>query len=293
MTAAQLIGLAIQVSIALIVASVALNARFSDLVSLWHRPALLARSLFSMYIVMPALAVGAALLFDLNVVVEAALIALALAPVPPLLPRKEIEKAGAAPSYTVGLLAAAAAVSIAYVPAALVVVGRIFGRPIHVDEANVVKIVATSIFVPFIAGLLVRRFAPSAARLARPLGIVATILLIAAALPILVKEWPAIRSLVGSYSVVAAAVFSIVGLAVGHALGGPDPEERTVLALSTASRHPAMALAIAHGGVADTQPLLAAVLLVVIVSTIVSLPYVKWRARGHARVSPQQRPRPS
>ena len=55
----------------------------------------------------------------------------------------------------------------------------------------------------------------------------------------------------------------------------------------------AMALAIAHGGVADTQPLLAAVLLVVIVSTIVSLPYVKWRARGHARVSPQQRPRPS
>jgi BASS family bile acid:Na+ symporter len=293
MTPVQLITLAIQISIGLIVVNVALNARFSDLVSLWHRPGLLLRSLLSMYVVMPAIAVCAALLFDLNPVLEAALIALALAPVPPLLPRKEIEKAGAAPSYTVGLLATAALVSIVYVPAALTVVGRIFARPVHVDVTNVLKIVTTSIFAPFIIGLLVRRVVPSAVRFARPLAIFATVLLVAAALPILIKEWPAIRGLIGSFSVVAAALFSLVGLAIGHALGGPDPDDRTVLALSTASRHPAMALAIAHGSVSDTQTLLAAVLLVVIVSAIVSIPYVKWRARGHARVPPERRPRPS
>jgi BASS family bile acid:Na+ symporter len=293
MTAAELIALAIQVSIGLIVASVALNARLSDLVSLWHRPGLLVRSLLSMFVVMPALAVGMALLFDLRPVLEAALIALALAPVPPLLPRKETEKAGGAPSYTVGLLAATALVSIAYVPAALAVVGHIFHRPVHVDVANVAKIVATSIFVPFLAGLAVRRVAPSAARLARPLALVATVLLVLAALPILVKEWAAIRALVGSFSVVAAAGFAIVGLAVGHALGGPDPDDRTVLALSTASRHPALALAIAHSGVTDQQALLAAVLLVVIVSSVVSVPYVKWRARGHARSPSQLPPRAS
>jgi len=232
MTAAELIALAIQLSIGLIVASVALNARLSDLASLWHRPGLLVRSLLSMFVVMPALAVGMALLFDLRPVLEAALIALALAPVPPLLPRKEI-------------------------------------------------------------GLAVRRVAPAAARLAGPLALVATVLLVVAAVPILVKEWPAIRALVGSFSVVAAAGFSIVGLAVGHALGGPDPDDRTVLALSTASRHPALALAIAHGGVTDQQALLAAVLLVVIVSSVLSVPYVKWRARGHARSPSQERPRAS
>jgi BASS family bile acid:Na+ symporter len=138
-----------------------------------------------------------------------------------------------------------------------------------------------------------RRLVPSAGRLARPLAIFATVLLIAAATPILIKEWPSVRSLVGSFSVVAAALFSLVGLAVGHSLGGPDPDDRTVLALSTASRHPAMALAIAHGGASDAQGLLAAVLLVVIVSGIVSLPYVKWRARGHAGAPPHHRPRPS
>ena len=209
MTAAELIALAIQLSIGLIVASVALNARLADLVSLCHRPGLLVRSLLSMFVVMPALAVGMALLFDLRPVLEAALIALALAPVPPLLPRKEIDKAGGAPSYTVGLLAATALVSIAFVPAALAVVGHIFHRPVHVEVANVAKIVATSIFVPFLAGLAVRRVAPAAARLAGPLALVAT------------------------------------------------------------------------------------VLLVVIVSSVVSLPYVKWRARGHARSPSQERPRAS
>ena len=58
-------------------------------------------------------------------------------------------------------------------------------------------------------------------------------------------------------------LFSLAGLAVGHVLGGPDRDERTVLGLSTAARHPAKALAIAQRA-ADPQALLAAVLLAVI-----------------------------
>jgi BASS family bile acid:Na+ symporter len=72
------------------------------------------------------------------------------------------------------------------------------------------------------------------------------VLIVAAAVPIVIKEWPSMVALVGNYSIVAIALFSLAGVVVGHLLGGPDPDERTVLGLSTAARHPAMALAIAH-----------------------------------------------
>jgi BASS family bile acid:Na+ symporter len=67
-------------------------------------------------------------------------------------------------------------------------------------------------------------------------------LLVVASIPVLIMEWPTIRSLLGDGTVVAAVLLSALGLLVGHLLGGPDPENRTVLALATVSRHPGVAL---------------------------------------------------
>jgi BASS family bile acid:Na+ symporter len=276
LTLAQVIPLAIQVSIGLIVFGIALRARFGDLAYLLERPGLLARSLLAVFVVMPVLAVVLAVGFDLNPVVEVALIALALAPVPPILPKKELT-AGGEPSYAIGLLVIAALVAIVFVPPAVALLGRIFGRPVHQDAGVVAKIVALSIIVPLLAGLMVGRLAPSfAGKAARPLSIIATVLLVVAALPILISEWPSVMALVGNFSIVAIALFSLVGLGVGHALGGPHPDDRTVLALSTTMRHPGIALAIT-AEMPDKKALLAAVLLVVIVGTVVSGAYVKWR----------------
>jgi BASS family bile acid:Na+ symporter len=44
-----------------------------------------------------------------------------------------------------------------------------------------------------------------------------------------------------------------VGLIVGHLMGGPDPEHSIVLALSTACRHPAIALSIAAANFPDQR----------------------------------------
>ena len=74
--------------------------------------------------------------------------------------------------------------------------------------------------------------------------------------------------------------FSLVGLAVGHLLGGPDPDDRTVLALATCARHPAVALTMTYRN-ADQPGVLAAVLVVLLVASLVSLPYVRWRAQSH------------
>jgi BASS family bile acid:Na+ symporter len=107
---------------------------------------------------------------------------------------------------------------------------------------------------------------------------------VAGAIPILIVAWPAISSLVKEGGILPIAIFVLMGLAVGHLFGGPDPDDRTVLALSTATRHPGVALAIASANVPDgNKTVLAAVLLYMIVNGIVSIPYVNWRKHHQAR----------
>ena len=73
---------------------------------------------------------------------------------------------------------------------------------------------------------------------------------------------------------------TLSGLAVGHFLGGPDEDDRTVLAFATVSRHPGVAIVIA--ALMD-QPLAPiGVLLAVIVSEIAVVPYQLWRKRLRA-----------
>jgi BASS family bile acid:Na+ symporter len=288
MNAAKLIALAIQASMALLIFSVGLNASLRDITYLLRHPGLLVRSLLAMNVLMPLLAVAMAVLFDLNPILEIALVACALAPVPPILPGKEL-KAGGGTSYIIGLLAFVSLVAILYVPAAAGFLGRVFDRPVDVAPGAIAKIVSMML-APLVLGMLIRRFAPGFAQaIARPVSMGAGVLLLAAFVPVLIAEWRKLVELVGNYSIVAIIVFVLAGLAVGHLLGGPDPDNRTVLALSTATRHPAVAMAIAYNA-ADRPAVLAAVLLVLLVGTIASVPYVRWRRRAHAQSRSKGRP---
>jgi bile acid:Na+ symporter, BASS family len=279
-TPAEMVALAVQASMALLIFCVGLRARFDDLIDLLQQPGLLVRSLLAMNVVMPAFAVAVALLFELNVVVEAALIAMALSPIPPILPGKEL-KAGGERSYIIGVLVVAGLLSIVFVPLAARLVAEVFGRPINVSSATIAQIVTTSILLPVVAGICLGRVAPAlAAHIARPLSLFGTGLLVVAFVPVLIAERKALLGLVGNFSLVAIIFFVLVGLAVGHLLGGPDPDDRTVLALSTATRHPAVAMAVVHDA-QDKASLLAAVLLVLLVGAVASGPYVKWRRRSH------------
>lgn len=183
MNAHELVSIAIQGSMAMIVFCVGLDAGFGDVRALLHRPGLLARSLISMYVVVPAIATVLAMTFNLRPALEIALVALALSPVPPVLPGKEFKARGSA-SYVVGLLAVSGLVAIVFVPAALEVLGRLFDRPAHVPMRTVARIVAVSVLAPLLAGATVRHFAPGIAeRLSRPLSIAGTVVLVLAFLP--------------------------------------------------------------------------------------------------------------
>jgi bile acid:Na+ symporter, BASS family len=283
MTITQLISFAIQGSMALMVFCVMLDARLEDVLYLWRRPSLLVRSVLSMNVVMPVVAILIALAFsDLDRGLKIALIALSVSPVPPFLPGNEVKSGGRA-SYVVGLLAVSALSSIVFVPAAAAFIGRIFGEEVHTQPSAIAFIVVTSLLAPLALGLVIGRIAPGlAAKIARPLSIVGAVLLIAAFVPVLLKIWPAIVGSFGNYSLLTIVSFVVVALGVGHVLGGPDAEDRTVLAMSTASRHPGVALAVAHD-TPNVLPVLGVVLICVIAGAVLGKLYVKWTARGRTR----------
>src|SRR5262245_48681196 len=115
MTLTKLIIAVIQISMILTVFCVALNASPRDITYLLRKPGLLVRSLLAMNVIMPVFAAVIALAFRLHPALEMALVVLALSPVPPILPGKQL-KAGGNFSYVVGLLAIAALVSIVFIP---------------------------------------------------------------------------------------------------------------------------------------------------------------------------------
>jgi bile acid:Na+ symporter, BASS family len=285
MELATLISIVVRASIGLIVFGLALTASPQDALYLLRRPGQLGRSLLAMNVIMPLFAAALAAAFDLNPAVKIALITLAVSPVPPVLPKKQL-KAGGRASYAVGLLVAAALLAIVFVPVAVELLGGAFGTPAQVSFAAIARLVLSTVLAPLAAGIVVRLVTPRIAeRMAQPISLVATVLLVVGVLPIVFTAWPAMVSLVGNGTIVAIVAFSLAGLAAGHLLGGPDPDDRVVLALATASRHPGVALAIASANFPGQKLVPAAVLLYLIVSAIVSIPYLTWRRRQHGGIA--------
>jgi len=262
--------------------SIGLGASVGDVTYVLRQPKLLIRSLLSLNVVMPLFAVALAKSFDFTPLVKAALVLLAVSPLPPIFPKKS-QKAGGRFSYAIGLLVAATVVSIFFIPLAMKLLGRAFDLPLEMSPGRVVTLVLWTLLLPLAAGVAVHGLSPAfAERASPPIGKVGGILLLLGLVPILVKVWPAMMTLIGNGTLLTMVVFALVGLATGHLLGGPDPEDRIVLALSTATRHPGIAIAIAQVNFPNEKLAAGAVLLYLLVSAVVAIPYLKWTQRPRA-----------
>ena len=280
MSLTALIPLLINISIMLSVIAIGLRATFKDTTHLLHRPALLARALLSMNVVMPAVAVLIALTFNLNPAVKIALVALSVSPIPPILPNKML-KAGGSHAYTIGLLVAASLLSVVMIPLTMKVFGLISGIPMQMGAVDVFKVVLTSILIPLLIGIAIRALSESIAeKIVKPVSWVGLILLVLAVLPILFTSIRAILTVVGDGTLMALAAFAIIGLILGHLLGGPHSENRPVLALATSARHPAVALAIAHANFPNQKVAGALVLVYLALSAILAAPYLNWHKKS-------------
>lgn len=281
MSALQIVMLVVQASIMLTVFTIGLAASFTDVLKVLQKPGQLLRAVLAMFIVMPLLAVLLDKWFDLRMGLEVAVVSLAISPIPPLLPRREkkaVSDAGF--SFGIGLMVVMAVLSVGLVPLASAVMGMVFDRSFTTSPADIALVVLKMVVGPLAAGIVFRRLLPQLAeRLRKPVGTFGNVMLILAGLVILVAARDSLAALVGNGTLLALVGFVLAGLAVGHWLGGPEPHARTVLALSTACRHPGIAAAVANANFPGNHEVTAAIILYLLVNIVVCIPYIKWRRR--------------
>lgn len=260
-----------------------LKASVHDATYLFRRPGQLVRALLAMNVLMPLFIVGLVFIFDLNPVVRFTLVALSVSPIVPVAPLRML-RAGATSASAIGVLVAASVLAIVLVPLAMVILGQVFKLPLQMTAASIAVLVFTSVLLPVGLGVAVHNLAPALAnRLAKPILLIAAIVVLAGVGTVFYSTAPAIWSLVGNGTVIAIVVFVIAGLAIGHLLGGPEPENRPALAFSTALRHPGTVIAIAQVNFPGNI-VFAAVLLYVFINIVVSIPYLLWLKRRQPQI---------
>ena len=282
MSANSIVVVAFQVSLFVIVFGYGLRAEFTDLLYLFRGPGLLARSLLAAVVLMPAVAVVLARWFDFTPRWRSRLVALAISPLPPLLPTREA-KAGGGERYGLGLVVVLAVLSIALVPLAAHLLGHVFPRSYVVSPVTVLRIMLISVFAPLVLGLATRQWLPTVARRLRaPVARAQVIFLPIALVLSVVSAGSALWQVLSVGTVLALTAFVAAGFAIGHALGGPQRETASVLGFSTACRHPATATAIASVNFPDRN-LHGAVVLYVLLTVLIGLGYARWLRRLDAR----------
>jgi BASS family bile acid:Na+ symporter len=280
----EFVHIALPASLVLIVLALGLRCAWGDVTFLFHEPSLLVRSLMSMNVVLPVIALLVATTFDLKPPVKVALFVMAVSPVPPILPPKLL-KLVTRDDYVWGLLVASSLFAIVLIPATLAIISKVVGLNWSIDPALVARSVGISVLLPLGAGLLIRHFFPGFAnRITRTVSAIGVVLLLAASVAIIAIGWRAFGELIGDGTLLAFVALALIALLVGHLLGGPRGDDRTVLALSTSARHPGVAIVIGAALFPDQKKLIAvAVLLDLIVSTVATIPYTQWRKKLHER----------
>ncbi len=272
----QVLMITFAVSLLLTVFGYGLRATLNDVLYLVQRPGLLVRSLLAMFVIVPVAAVLLVRAFDLEPTVEITLVALALSPVPPLLPRKA-GSAGAYSAYPLALVTTMSLLSIVVVQLAVLILSQAFGRELVMSPATLARTVVQAVLAPLVVGMLVRWLMPHVAdRVEKPLGILSGAMLTVAALVLVGANLSTIWALASADAVLAIVAFTVIGLVAGHVLAGPEPEHDSVLALASATRHPGIALTIASANF-PLERFGGTILLYLLVSAVVGIPYVRWR----------------
>jgi BASS family bile acid:Na+ symporter len=274
----QLIVIALKTSIFLAVLALGMRATPADLRYLLSNPSRLVRSLVAMNILVPIITVIVCRIFSLHPAVIVGLVTLSVAPVGALFSQSMLPLVTpGGGSYAHGLFFASTVLSIILTPLAAEFIRVIIGGDVHVNPLVIAQVVAGSVLVPLGVGLAVGRWWPAARQWAGGIQKVSFLMLLASFMVILALTWSYMGSVIRQGTLAAIAILALIGIAVGHFLGGPQEDDRTVLAFATVSRHPGVAIAIAN---LTDQPLApVGVLLAFIVSQIAAVPYKRWRRR--------------
>ena len=276
-------------SVALVVFAEALGIAPQQVAAYFKdRPVVMLRALAAALILVPAAALGLILLLEPAPAVAVGLAILVACPPAPLMIKSATKTGGGDAAFIASLHLSLAALAVVTVPSVLNVISIPLGFSASVDPVGLLSILAKSILLPIGLGLAARALFPAwAGTFASLLGKVGTLGLLVVVIVILGAFYPALLNMdARSYAVIAAV--SVAGLAIGHLLGPHNDQQKTVLAIECAVRHPGLAIAIAVTNFTPQQALpvlVPCVLTFILIATI----YLVWRGRSARRSTATQR----
>lgn len=260
MTIDHFINALVTVTLVEMMVTVGLSVTFVDLAGVVRNGRLLARAALANYVCVPAVTVGLLLLFGAQPMVAAGFLVLAVCPGAPYGPPfAAIAKGNVA--VAVGLMVVLAGSSAVLAPVLLSYLLPLVseGEPLKVDTIRIVGTLLATQLLPLGVGVAVRQWRPALAdRLRGPGSLISKILNLAVVGLILVVQYPSLaeirpRGLAGMLALLVAS------WAAGWLLGGPGPETRKAMTLTTSLRNVGVGLVIATGAFAGTAAVTAAV----------------------------------
>lgn len=271
----MLLLVAIKIAVGVLILAIGMSATLADLTYLLRRPSLLLRSFLAMYLMLPIAAYLLVLVLPVTQGVKAAMLVLAVSGGAPLLPRKL--KGIGNQSYVFSLIVMSSLLAIVMVPGWISLLARHFEVETHMAPIEVGLIIAKSLLLPLLAGMALRALAPGFSERVSDLILkIAGLVMTLAGLALLVDQREILLAIRGQ-GLVAFVLLMLIAVAIGHVLGGPEPQDRTSLAIACATRHIGVAVV-----VAATFPgtrTLVLLIVYVLAAALVSIPYLVWRRR--------------
>jgi BASS family bile acid:Na+ symporter len=251
-----------------------------DLRAILRHRGLVARGVLSVLLVVPVASVLAVRMFGLPRGAEIGIVLMAIAPGAPVALRRSIG-AGGHRAFAPVLQILVAALAIVSMPVSVAVLDIVYAGNASVPPAAIAGQVLRAQLLPLALGMLTRHLAPGPAdRLARVFTRLGSIMLAVVVLVTLVTIGP--MAVAAGPRLAGAMVFvTALALTLGHALGGPNPDTRTAVAICSAARNPGLALLVATLN-RGTPEMVQTILAQIIVTALTLVPYVVWRRRTKA-----------
>ena len=249
-----------------------------------ERPGLLAKGLFSVLVAVPAVAWLVARAFDLPRAAEIGIMLMAISPGAPVALRRSLG-AGGHRSFAPALQIAVAALAVVSMPLSVAAFNEYYAGRAEVSPEPLARQVFIAQLLPLSLGMLARHFFATQAERAEPkLRRVGGTLLVVLLILALIDIWEVVLG-AGLRVTLAIVTVTVLALAVGHLIGGPEPATRTATAISSAARNPGLALLVATLNRAPPA-ITATVLAYLVIAALTLIPYVAWRRREGAAAMP-------
>ena len=261
--------------------SAGLRTEISALVGVLRNALLVVLVLLANLVVVPLLGLGVGLLFGLKSAGLVALVLVASSPGAPFGAKMAMIQKGDVVTGSVLQVVLAAVGSLTFPVTANLLLGwAALGEDLSIPVGRLVLSVAVLQLVPFAVGLAMREWAPATAAAWMPPVARASNLAFVGVLALgVLGSWQQIVDLVGSRTLLAAVVFTGVGIAAGWALSAGSGTTRTTTALIAPTRNAGPAFAAIAIAFNNDPAILAAVSGILLIGLAVELPVASWLAR--------------